>query len=99
MKMIKRLSHLLPVLTMGVITTTIYSPPANAEDWRVNECEADNDNGGNPVIVCNDGFSIAVFWNDGSYVNGWCNSRNDYDVDYRGLSRENAQSWVRYICN
>ena len=99
MKRITRLMTLIPIVAIGVITTSIYSPSAKAEDWKIRECEADYDNGGTPVIVCNDGFSIAVFWNDGSYVNGWCNSRSDYDVDYRGLSRENAISWVRYICD
>ena len=100
MKRITRLITLIPIVAIGVFTTSIYSPSAIAEDWKVKECEADNDNGGNPVIVCNDGYSIAVFWNDGDYVNGWCNdSWSDYDVDYRGLSRSDAMSWVRYLCN
>ena len=99
MKRLTKLMTLLPIVAIGGFTSSIYSPSVKAEDWRINECEPDTDNGGNPVIVCSDGTSIAVFWNDGDYVNGWCNSRSDYDVDYRGLSRSDALSWVRYLCD
>ena len=52
----------------------------------------------NPVIVCDDGSSIGVFWNDGSFVDGYCDN-SSYEIDYQGLSKRDAISWVNYFCD
>ena len=69
-----------------------------AEYWQPHECFTDFDANYNPVDVCMDGYNIGIFWNDGSYVNGYRTSRSDYNVDYYGLSKRDAISWVDYYC-
>lgn len=71
---------------------------AIAQTWKAGECEADVDAGGDPIQVCDDGYHMGVFWNDGSFVNGAC-SGGDYNVDYKGMSKSDAISWVKEFCN
>ena len=71
---------------------------ANSDQWQVHECQSDTDADNNSVIVCDDGHAIGVFWNDGSYVNGYCD-RQSYDIEYQGLSKRSAISWVNYFCD
>ncbi len=72
-------------------------PPVSAADWKDSECRSDKDEGGQAVKVCRDKESIGVFWDDGSYVNGWCDGR-DYEVEYEGLKKLEALSWIKYYC-
>lgn len=73
--------------------------PVVAAEWKVGECEADVDDGGEPIQVCDDGTHMGVFWNDGSFVNGVCSEKDgSYDIEYKGLSRSDALSWVKDIC-
>ena len=71
--------------------------PSRAAEWNDSDCRNSKDDSGNPVQVCRDQESIGIFWDDGSYVNGWCDSR-EYDVDYKGVSKSDAVSWVKYYC-
>ena len=69
----------------------------SAADWKDGDCRNAKDEGGNPVEVCRSQESIGIFWQDGSFVNGWCDDR-EYDVDFKGLSKAEAVSWVKYYC-
>lgn len=73
------------------------TPGARAAEWRDSECRSERDDGGNPVKVCRDQESIGIFWEDDSYVNGWCDNR-DYEIEYSGVSKSEALSWVDYYC-
>ncbi|MGB5241070.1 MAG: hypothetical protein WBN80_10565 [Prochlorococcaceae cyanobacterium] len=73
------------------------SAPASAAEWRDSDCRFDRDDGGNAVKVCRDRESIGIFWDDGSYVNGWCDSRV-YDIEFEGISRADALTWVKLYC-
>ena len=96
-----KFTKLIIVVLIGSLSQTIISQQVNAsgENWEINECQSDSDSGGDPVIVCDDGTSIGVFWNDGSFVNGYCDSRESYNIDYKGLSKRNAIKWVGYFCD
>ena len=99
--MISRFTKLILLVLIGSLPQTIISQQvkANAENWEINECQADNDERNSPVIVCDDGTSIGVFWNDGSFVNGYCDNMEAYDVEYQGLTKRDAISWVNYFCD
>ena len=71
--------------------------PSGAAEWKDRDCRNSKDDSGNTVQVCRDQESIGIFWEDGSYVNGWCDNR-EYDVDYKGVSKSDAISWVDYYC-
>ena len=71
---------------------------ANAETWKASECESDVDSGGDPIQVCDDGYNLGVFWNDGSFVNGSCQG-SGYDIKYKGMSKSDALAWVKEFCN
>ena len=73
------------------------SPGVQAAEWQDSECRSDKDDGGNPVKVCRDQESIGIFWDDDSYVNGWCDSR-EYEIEYSGLSKSDALTWIKYYC-
>lgn len=47
--------------------------------------------------ICRDQESIDIFWDDRSFVNGWCDNR-EYEVDYKGITKSDAVSWVKYYC-
>ena len=98
--MISRFTKLILLVLIGFLPQIIISQQvkANAENWEINECQADNDENNNPVIVCDDGSSIGVFWNDGSFVDGYCDN-SSYEIDYKGLSKRDAISWVNYFCD
>ena len=85
-------------IVISTCATNIFTQPAKAEYWQPHECFTDFDANYNPVDVCMDGYNIGIFWNDGSYVNGYCTSRSDYNVDYYGFSKRDAISWVDYYC-
>ena len=72
--------------------------PVAAADWKDSDCQDEKDDGGNKVEVCRDQESIGIFWTDGSYVNGWCDDR-EYDIEYKGVTKSEALSWVKYYCH
>ena len=74
-----------------------FALPSSAADWKDSDCRKDKDDSGNRVEVCRDKESIGIFWEDGSFVNGWCDDR-EYEIDYKGLSKTEAVSWVEYYC-
>jgi len=39
----------------------------------------------------------AVFFFRSPYVNGWCDDR-EYEIEYSGISKSDALSWVKYYC-
>lgn len=73
------------------------SSPVGAVEWQDSECRADKDDGGHAVKVCRDGESIGIFWEDDSYVNGWCDDRA-YEIEYSGIEKSDALSWVDHFC-
>lgn len=75
----------------------LASPGAQAAEWKDSECVQEKDDGGHSVKVCRDQESIGIFWEDDSYVNGWCDNR-DYEIEYSGISKSDALSWVKYYC-
>jgi hypothetical protein len=89
--------------TPGVLQAFLYALPivfaasGNAADWKDRDCRNDKDESGNRVQVCRNNESIGVFWADGSFVNGWCDDR-EYEVEYTGMSRTEALSWVDNYC-
>lgn len=100
---VQRPSRLLAALAAGCVFSlaagmVVASPPASAEQWKAGECEADVDDGGEAIQVCDDGFNLGVFWNDGSFVNGSCSDDGAYDVDYKGMSESDAIAWVKEFC-
>jgi hypothetical protein len=72
-------------------------PVSAGGEWKDSDCRNDKDQSGNAVQVCRAAESLGIFWNDGSYANGWCDGRA-YDIDYKGISKEDALSWVKYYC-
>ncbi len=78
------------------VMPAIHAPVA-AADWKDSDCRNDKDDGGNKVQVCRDQESIGIFWDDGSYVNGWCDNR-EYEIEYQGVSKSDALSWVKDYC-
>lgn len=85
-------------LTILLVLPFTFAVPSSAADWKNSDCRKDKDDSGNRVEICRDNESIGVFWSDGSFVNGWCDNRQ-YDIDYKGLSKTEAISWVDYYCN
>lgn len=86
------------VLAMVALSlASLMSTPASAAEWKDSDCQNDKDASGNAVQVCRQAESIGIFWNDGSYANGWCDGR-EYDVDFKGITKADALSWVKYYC-
>jgi hypothetical protein len=83
------------MVAMALITPAIT--PVSAADWKDSDCRQGKDESGARVDVCRNQESIGIFWDDGSYVNGWCDNR-EYDIDYKGVSKKEAISWVEYYC-
>ena len=71
--------------------------PGKGAEWKDRDCRKDKDESGNRVEVCRNKESIGIFWDDDSFVNGWCDNR-DYEIEYKGVSRKEALSWVEYYC-
>ena len=97
-KSIHRSLRLSLAVAISTFASTVFTTPIKAEYWQPHECFMDYDANYNLVEVCMDGYNIGIFWADGSYVNGYCTSRSDYNVDYYGLSERDAISWVDYYC-
>ena len=89
-------SALFGIIAVMALGTPVVTP-VSAADWKDSDCRREKDESGNRVDVCRDQESIGIFWDDGSYVNGWCDNR-EYDVDYKGVSKKEAISWVEYYC-
>ncbi len=91
----KKLTSLFAFVALALVSGIPYS--ASAADWKDSDCRNDKDESGNAVQVCRQAESIGIFWNDGSYVNGWCDNRQ-YDVDFKGVTKAEAVSWAKYYC-
>ena len=81
------------IITLGMLAAT----PGYSAEWKDRDCRKDKDESGNRVEVCRDKESIGIFWDDGSFVNGWCDDR-EYEIDYKGIKKAEALSWVEYYC-
>jgi hypothetical protein len=75
----------------------LLQSPGRAAEWQDSDCRNSKDDSGNAVKVCRDQESIGIFWDDDSYVNGWCDNR-DYEIEYSGVSKSDALSWIKYYC-
>ena len=80
-----------------LLISAVGPAPVIAADWQDNDCRTEKDDGGHTVKVCRDRESIGIFWEDDSYVNGWCDDR-EYEIEYSGISKSDALSWVKYYC-
>lgn len=78
----------------GLCLAAIQAPNAIAREWRDSECSRDR---GDDYEICTDGESIAVHWNDGSYISGYCD-RGAYDFDYKGMSKSEAVAFAKEVC-
>jgi GH18 family chitinase len=76
----------------------VLGAPGYSADWKDSDCRKDKDESGNTVEVCRDKESIGIFWNEGSFVNGWCDDRA-YEIEYKGIKKTEALSWVKYYCD
>ncbi|MCP9833806.1 hypothetical protein KBY95_04995 [Cyanobium sp. Aljojuca 7A6] len=85
-------------LAVRLVLPFTFVVPSSAADWKGSDCRKGKDDSGNRVEIFRDNESIGVFWDDGSFVNGWCDNRQ-YGIDYKGLSKTEAISWVDYYCN
>ena len=86
-------------LAFSALTAASLMPASvSAADWKDSDCRNDVDSGGNTVQVCRAAESLGIFWADGSYANGWCDGR-EYDVDYKGIGKDEAIAWVKAYCN
>ena len=86
----RRISAPLLALALGVANTSA----GIAREWRDSESSRDR---GDDYEICTDGESIAVFWDDGSYINGYCEDLG-YDFDYKGMSKAEAVSFAKEVC-
>ena len=85
------------IAIVAILALPTSIAPANAADWKDSECRKEKDESGGSVEVCRSQESIGIFWKDGSYVNGWCSERQ-YDIDFKGVTKSEAISWVKYYC-
>jgi hypothetical protein len=77
-----------------VALCTAQPPGASAREWKDSECERDR---GDDYEICTDGESVGVFWDDGSYINGYCENLS-YDFDYKGMSKAEAVAFAKEVC-
>ena len=90
-------------LTLLLALPIALAPPSFAEEeWRDRDCRDADDKvigGGIRFEICRNKESIGIFWDDGTFVNGYCDKGGDeYDIEYEGLSKREAIDWVITYC-
>lgn len=85
-------------LTLLLAMPIALAPPSFAEEWKDRDCrDGGRDPSGIRFEICRNKESIGIFWDDGAFVNGFCD-RGEYDIDYKGLSKRDAVDWVKQYC-
>jgi hypothetical protein len=74
------------------------------DDWKDEHCKQERDEGGEAVEVCRAIYGggkmyLGVYWDDDSEVVGPCTASDDDPIEYKGMSRSDAVSWVDAYCN
>ena len=102
----KELRHVLLAATgcLGLaLTPTAALAWEPGDDWRDSQCRTNRDVSGNPVEVCQgiyDGNKIylGVYWNDNSEVVGPCSTQDPAPIEFKGMSKSDAKTWVKTYC-
>jgi hypothetical protein len=73
------------------------------DDWVDSQCRTTSDVSGNPVEVCQgiyDGNKVylGVYWNDDSEVVGPCSPEDPTPIEFKGMSKSDAKTWVKTYC-
>ena len=104
--LIARLRHAL-LATTGCLGLALTPSAALAwepgEDWRDSQCRTTSDSSGNPVEVCQgiyDGNKIylGAYWSDDSEVVGPCSPEDPTPIEFKGMSKSEAKTWVKTYC-
>ena len=73
------------------------------DDWRSDQCEEVIDNADRVAEVCRGVFNggelfLGVYWMDGAEVVGPCKATPNWPIEYRGLSKAAAITWLEDYC-
>ena len=73
------------------------------DDWRGDQCEEVIDDANRVAEVCRGVFNggelfLGVYWMDGAEVVGPCKATPSWPIEYRGLSRADAITWLEGYC-
>ena len=73
------------------------------DDWRGDQCEEVIDNANRVAEVCRGVFNggelfLGVYWMDGAEVVGPCKATPSWPIEYRGLSKADAITWLEGYC-
>jgi hypothetical protein len=100
--------RLLPIV--GAFCLILAPYPALAwqpgDDWRDSQCREVRDNSRDNVSVCRGRYIhrgqnliyLGVYWDDGSEVVGPCSTADRAPIEYIGMSKSEAQSWINAYC-
>ena len=73
------------------------------DDWRGDQCEEVIDDANRVAEVCRGVFNggelfLGVYWLDGAEVVGPCKATLSWPIEYRGLSKADAITWLEGYC-
>ena len=73
------------------------------DDWKDSQCQTIRDAGGDLLNKCQaiyDGNKvyIGMYWDDGAEVVGPCSAADPEPIEFKGMSKKDAQSWVENYC-
>ena len=73
------------------------------DDWRGDQCEEVIDDANRVAEVCRGVFNggelfLGVYWMDGAEVVGPCKATPIWPIEYRGLSKADAITWLEGYC-
>ena len=73
------------------------------DDWRGDQCEEVIDDADRVAEVCRGVFNrgelfLGVYWMDGAEVVGPCKATHSWPIEYRGLSKADAITWLEDYC-
>lgn len=87
-------------LSLAPKTALAWEP---GDDWKKSQCKTIRDAGGNLLNKCQaiyDGNKvyIGMYWDDGAEVVGPCSAADPEPIEFKGMSKRDAQSWVENYC-
>jgi hypothetical protein len=73
------------------------------DDWQDSQCRTTRDKAGDNVEVCQaiyDGNKVylGAYWDDGSEVVGPCSAADPQPIEYKGMTKAEARTWVKSYC-
>jgi hypothetical protein len=93
------------LLTIGGCLTLVVSPLASkawepGDDFEDNQCRTTRDRSGALVEVCQaiyDGNKVylGAYWDDGAEVVGPCSTADPTPIEYQGMTKAEARTWVK----